>query len=583
MLQPKKNRKSAEMAALLEEYEGRAPAPRAGFQPGEHVHGRVVSVGDRVVTIDLDAKTPGVIDRAAFGEELPLPEPGDEIDAYFVALEDGAARLSLSGGAQLDASDEAIGAAMAAGVPLEGKYEKEVNGGFEVRVNGQRAFCPYSQVALHRPREGAPSPVGTTDTFLVVEYNPAERTLVVSHRAVEEKDRALRRETLRSSLFEGDLRNGVVTKVMPFGAFVDIGGVEGLVPAAEISWDRSVKPEDVLHEGDEVQVKVRRIDWENERFTFSLKDLSKDPWQAYCEDFAAGSYVSGRVVKLMPFGAFVQLVPGVDGLLPIATLGRGRHIVDPGEVVKVGQEVDVRIESMDPVARRISLSLVDSRVRALKPGEIAPGAVLKGIVESCREFGVFVRLSEDRTGLLHVSEAGVPKGTDALAALEAKYPVGSEIEVRVKEVGDGRVSLALRNERVEALRPGEIAVGAVLKGIVESSTDFGVFVRLSEDRTGLLHVSEAGIPKGVNAKLELSRKFPDGADVEVVVKAVDGDRVSLALPSVIAERVAADADEADLRARMRANRENASSSGFGSFGDLLDAALGGSGDDGAAK
>ena len=297
MLQAKKNRKSAEMAALLEEYEGRAPAPRAGFQPGEHVHGRVVSVGDRVVTIDLDAKTPGVIDRAAFGEELPLPEPGDEIDAYFVALEDGAARLSLSGGAQLDASDEAIGAAMAAGVPLEGKYEKEVNGGFEVRVNGQRAFCPYSQVALHRPREGAPSPVGTTDTFLVVEYNPAEHTLVVSHRALEERARAERRKTLEASLFEGDFRNGVVTKVMPFGAFVDIGGVEGLIPNSEISWDRSVKPGDVLHEGDEVQIKVRRVDWENDRFTFSLKDLAKDPWQDYCEDFGAGSYVTGKVVS----------------------------------------------------------------------------------------------------------------------------------------------------------------------------------------------------------------------------------------------------------------------------------------------
>ena len=582
MLQTQKNRKSAELDALLDEFESRASAaPTRTLAPGDPVHGTVLAVGPTTVVVDLTAKMQGLLDVAQFEEGLPLPQVGDPVDAYFVGLEDGAARLTLSGAA-VGAPDEAIGAAYAAKLPLEGKYEKEVNGGFEVKVNGQRAFS-YSQVALHRPREGAPSPVGTTDTFLVVEYNPAERTLVVSHRAVEEKDRALRRETLRSSLFEGDLRNGVVTKVMPFGAFVDIGGVEGLVPAVEISWDRSVKPEDVLHEGDEVQVKVRRIDWENERFTFSLKDLSKDPWQAYCEDFAAGSYVSGRVVKLMPFGAFVQLVPGVDGLLPIATLGRGRHIVDPGEVVKLGQEVDVRIESMDPVARRISLSLVDSRVRALKPGEIAPGAVLKGIVESCREFGVFVRLSEDRTGLLHVSEAGIPKGTNALAALEEKYPAGSEIEVRVKEVGDGRVSLALRNERVEALRPGEIAVGAVLKGIVESSTDFGVFVRLSEDRTGLLHVSEAGIPKGVNAKLELSRKFPDGADVEVVVKAMDGDRVSLALPSVIAERAAADADEADLRSRMRANRESASSSGFGSFGALLDAALGGSGDDAAAK
>ena len=487
MLQPKKNRRSSEMDALLEEYEGRAPAPRAGFQPGEHVHGRVVSVGDRVVTIDLDAKTPGVIDRAAFGEELPLPEPGDEIDAYFVALEDGAARLSLSGGAQLDASDEAIGAAMAAGVPLEGKYEKEVNGGFEVRVNGQRAFCPYSQVALHRPREGAPSPVGTTDTFLVVEYNPAEHTLVVSHRAVEERARAERRETLRASLFEGDFRNGVVTKVMPFGAFVDIGGVEGLIPNSEISWDRSVKPGDVLHEGDQVQVKVRRIDWENERFTFSLKDLAKDPWQDYCEDFGAGSYVTGKVVKLAPFGAFVQLVPGVDGLIPIATLGRGRHIVDPGEVVKVGEELDLKIESMDPVARRISLSIVDKRVAALKPGEIGVGARLEGIVESCRDFGVFVRLSEEKTGLLHVSETGIPKGGNNQALLE--------------------------------------------------------------------------------------KQFPPDSKIEVVVKGVEGDRVSLTLPSVVAAQEAAAAEERDAQAALRANRESARSSCFGNLGALLDSAL----------
>ena len=387
MLTSKRNQKSAEMAALLDEYEDKMNGLRRGFTPGEHVSGTVVSVGERVVTVDLNAKTPGVIDRSQFDPELPLPEPGDAIDAYFVALEDGAARLSLAGGAESDGSDEAIGAAYAAKLPLEGKYEKEVNGGYEVRVNGQRAFCPFSQVALHRPREGAPSPVGTTDTFLVIEYNPAEHTLVVSHRALEERDRDARRETLKASLFEGDFRNGVVTKVMPFGAFVDIGGIEGLIPSAEISWDRSVKPSDILHEGDEVQVKVRRVDWENNRFTFSLKDLAKDPWQEYCEDFSAGSWVTGRVVRLMPFGAFVQLVPGVDGLLPIASLGRGRHIVDPGEVVKVGEELDLKIESMDPVARRISLSLVDKRVAALKPGEIAVGATLKGIVESARDFG----------------------------------------------------------------------------------------------------------------------------------------------------------------------------------------------------
>lgn len=487
MLTSKRNQKSAEMAALLDEYEDKMNGLRRGFTPGEHVSGTVVSVGERVVTVDLNAKTPGVIDRSQFDPELPLPEPGDAIDAYFVALEDGAARLSLSGGAETDGSDEAIGAAYAAKLPLEGKYEKEVNGGYEVRVNGQRAFCPFSQVALHRPREGAPSPVGTTDTFLVIEYNPAERTLVVSHRALEERDRDARRETLKASLFEGDFRNGVVTKVMPFGAFVDIGGIEGLIPSAEISWDRSVKPSDILHEGDEVQVKVRRVDWENNRFTFSLKDLAKDPWQEYCEDFSAGSWVTGRVVRLMPFGAFVQLVPGVDGLLPIASLGRGRHIVDPGEVVKVGEELDLKIESMDPVARRISLSLVDKRVAALKPGEIAVGATLKGIVESARDFGVFVRLSEDKTGLLHVSEAGVPKGGNNQAQLEAKFPAGSEIEV--------------------------------------------------------------------------------------VVKGMEGDRISLMLPSTVAARETAEREERDLRDLLRSNRTGSHDAGLGNLGSLFDAAL----------
>lgn len=487
MLTSKRNQKSAEMAALLDEYEDKMNGLRRGFTPGEHVSGTVVSVGERVVTVDLNAKTPGVIDRSQFDPELPLPEPGDAIDAYFVALEDGAARLSLAGGAETDGSDEAIGAAYAAKLPLEGKYEKEVNGGYEVRVNGQRAFCPFSQVALHRPREGAPSPVGTTDTFLVIEYNPAEHTLVVSHRALEERDRDARRETLKASLFEGDFRNGVVTKVMPFGAFVDIGGIEGLIPSAEISWDRSVKPSDILHEGDEVQVKVRRVDWENNRFTFSLKDLAKDPWQEYCEDFSAGSWVTGRVVRLMPFGAFVQLVPGVDGLLPIASLGRGRHIVDPGEVVKVGEELDLKIESMDPVARRISLSLVDKRVAALKPGEIAVGATLKGIVESARDFGVFVRLSEDKTGLLHVSEAGVPKGGNNQAQLEAKFPAGSEIEV--------------------------------------------------------------------------------------VVKGMEGDRISLMLPSTVAARETAEREERDLRDLLRSNRTGSHDAGLGNLGSLFDAAL----------
>ena len=489
MLSTKKNAKSSAFDALLEEYEGRTAALRTAFAPGEEVCGTVVSVGENTIALDLPSKMTGVIDKTQFeAAKAPLPRPGDEIKAFFVGTEDGAARLSLLSGVSADPTESEIGAAYAARLPVEGKFEKEVNGGYEVRVSGQRAFCPFSQVALHRPREDAPSPVGTVSTFLVIEFNPSENTIVVSHRALEEKEREARRQTLKSSLFEGDMRHGVITKVMPFGAFVDIGGVEGLIPASEISWDRSTKPGDLLHEGDSVQVKVRRIDWDNEKFSFSLKDLSKDPWQEWIEDFGPGSYVTGRVVKLMPFGAFVQLVPGVDGLVPISSLGRGRRIARPEEAVKVGEELDLKVESVDEVSRKISLSLVDKRVQALSPGEILVGATLNGIVESVRDFGVFVRLSEEKTGLLHVSETGLPRGV-SVSQMEAKFPAGS--------------------------------------------------------------------------------------DIAVVVKGLDGNRISLTLPSTVAAAAEKEERENEVKNLLRSSTEKAKAVSFGSLGSLLDAALGG--------
>ena len=472
MIVSKRNQRSAAMAALMGDIDAQLAGMRESFAPGERVRASVLSSAGSTVALDVGAKANGVADAALFGEDLPAP--GDTVDVVFVSEEDGLLRFSPP-----DAAEEAV----------EGRFEKEVKGGYEVKVGATRAFCPFSQVALFRPREGAPSPVGTTAQFLVTEWADDGRTVVVSHRAVEERERDVRRETLRASLFEGDTRIGTVTKVMPFGAFVDIGGVEGLVPNSEISWDRSVKPADVLAEGDTVSVKIRRVDWENDRFTFSLKDLSADPWQDYAAGLAEGDRVTGKAAKIMPFGVFVQLVPGVDGLLPISRLGNGRHIVDASEVVKVGDELELRVESVDPVARKISLSLVDKRVDALKPGEIAVGARLKGIVESVRDFGVFVRLSETKTGLLHASETGIERGGVQRAKMEAK--------------------------------------------------------------------------------------FPEGSDVDVVVKALDGDRISLTLPSVLEAAAADERERAEVRAALRENKAASAASGLGSFGALLDAAFGG--------
>lgn len=488
MLVSKRNQKSALMAELMGDIDAKISSDSArNVAPGDKVHGTVVSVDSHFVFLELTGKMQGLIDVLQFGED-PLPAVGTEMDAYFVEMDEESAKLSL-----VDANavvvDASIDSAFHAKLPVEGKYEKEVHGGYEVMIGKERAFCPFSQVAMFRPREGAPSPVGKSDLFLVIEYNPAEHQLVVSHRALEEKEREQRVETLKSSLFEGDIRVGRVTKIMPFGVFVDIGGVEGLIPNQEISWDRSVKAADLMSEGDEVKVKVLKVDWENNRFSFSFRDTQgSDPWIDYCEDFGEGSRVTGKVIKFMPFGAFVQLVPGVDGLIPISRLGNGRHIVDPGEVLEIGQELDLTIESMDPVARKISLSIV--------------------------------------------------------------------------------------NQRIAALQPGEIAVGAELHGIVESVRDFGVFVRLSEEKTGLLHVSETGIPKGGATLLKMQTAFPEGSDIAVFVKGVDGDRISLTLPSTLAARAKADEEEADIRRVLKGNQDAAKASGFGNLGSLFDKVLG---------
>ncbi len=416
---------------------------RRGCNPGEKVKGFVVSIGQDYVVVDINAKMQGVIERTQWADEAEVPEVGEEVEAYFVDVSDGAARLVLGGSASAAAMNQSIQQAYLTKLPLEGKIEKEINGGYEVTIAGQRAFCPFSQVGLHRPAETDEKPIGRTMTFLVMEYDSRENSFVVSHRALLEKERAEKREGLKTELKEGDLREGIVTKIMPFGVFVDIGGIEGLIPLRELSWDRTVKAEEILKEGQGVKVAILTLDWEADRFSLSLRDTLVDPWKDYAEEFGIGSYVTGKVVKIMPFGVFVVLQPGVEGLVPISRLGGGRRISHPKECVSEGDTLDLQIESIDMEKKRISLKVVDTRVRALNPGEIAVGAHIKGLVEGIREFGLFVRLSEEKTGLLHVSECEIERGGNPVAKMELKYPLGQEVEVVVKAVEGDRISLAL--------------------------------------------------------------------------------------------------------------------------------------------
>lgn len=481
-----KKKKSNAMAELMGEIDAQMHTMRRGFDPGEKVPGVVVSVGPDYILVDIHSKMQGIIERTQWPEELDLPESGDAIDAYFVEVRDGAARLALGGSGAGSAVNTSIQQAYLAKLPLEGKIEKEINGGYEVIVDGQRAFCPFSQVGLARRQDvEEDSPVGRSLAFLVMEYEPQDHTLVVSHRALLDRERESKREGLIAELREGDVREGTVVNIMPFGVFVDIGGIEGLIPNRELSWDRTVKGEDLVEIGQRVKVAILSLDWSADRFTFSLRDTVRDPWYDYAEEFGPGSYVTGKVVKLMPFGAFVMLEPGVEGLVPISRLGSGRRIAHPKECVSEGDVLDLQIDTMDIESKRISLKVIDSRIRDLDPDAVLEGASLKGIVEGVREFGIFVRLSEEKTGLLHIGECGIEKGGNLLAKLESRFAAGSQIDVIVKSVEGDRIALTLpgreavttdeqpenlaalmRNSNRAARNSGISSIGSILDGFM---------------------------------------------------------------------------------------------------------------------
>ena len=413
-----------------------------GFNPGEQVTGTVTVLGSEHVVVDLNAKNEGIVARKELEDESGelTVKVGDSLTAYFLAMSDGAFLLStsLAGAASLQSLREAVEKHM----PVEGVVKSEINGGYEVTVAGERAFCPYSQMDIHRKE--AADYIGCKLNFLVSEFDPQEKNVVLSRRELQERERLAQRDELVKTLKEGDLRQGVVCRLQDFGAFVDLGGVDGLIPLHELTWDRKLKAEDIVHEGQAVTVSVLKIDWEQNRISLSLRQAQGDPWDAVNLNFPPGTTVPAIVTRLASFGAFAELEPGVEGLIHISKLGHGRRLQHAREAVSEGQELEVEVESVDLEQRRIGLKLVDDRMRALADSNtIAPGSRVTGRVEGHRDFGIFVRLNEEQTGLLHISETRLPRGGSPAEKLTQAYPLASEIEVVVKALDGDRVSLTL--------------------------------------------------------------------------------------------------------------------------------------------
>jgi small subunit ribosomal protein S1 len=417
---------------------------RKGFNPGDRVRGTVSNINNQYVTLDVNAKREGLVPLADMTNDdgTLRCKIGDSVEVIFAGMQNGAFFFSGSLGAK-QVVDRSLADAYARQLPVEGLVEKEINGGYEVTVAGKRAFCPFSQISLFR-QEGAEY-VGHKFNFLISEYGEDERgqNVLVSRRTLLEKEREVQRQELIEELSVGMIATGTVTRLVEFGVFVDLGGAEGLIPLKEIAWARDVKPEDIVKVGDKVDVQIKDLDWDRNRISLSLRGAQGDPWNDAVARFPQGATFTGKITKLERFGAFAQLIPGVEGLIPIGKLGGGRRLMSAREAVTEGQEVLLRVESIDVERRRFSLSPVDARIDALKPGELAEGAKVEGIVESIQPFGLFVRLSAEKTGLLHISETDIPKGGNPAAKLERQFPPSSKIEVVVKSVEGDRISLTL--------------------------------------------------------------------------------------------------------------------------------------------
>ena len=332
------------------------------LEPGQMVEAMIVKITGEWIFLDLGGKGEGYLDRKELADEagnLTVKE-GDIVRAYFQSSANNemhfTTKIGSGPGKQTQLED-----AWRNGIPVEGTVAKEVKGGFEIKVGGTvRAFCPFSQMGLRRD-EPQSDIIGRSLSFNIAEFGENGRNIVLSRRAILESERQDKKRALQASLQEGMKVLGKVTSIQKFGAFVDIGGIEGLLPVSEIAWSRTEKVGDVLSVGQEVEVILKKLDWDQERFSFSLKDALPDPWDQAVDNYLVGSYHSGTVSRLAPFGAFVTLAQGVDGLIHISKLGGGRRLSHPREVLKEGQPVEVQIEAVDREKRKISLALAEVR------------------------------------------------------------------------------------------------------------------------------------------------------------------------------------------------------------------------------
>jgi small subunit ribosomal protein S1 len=426
------------------------------IERGQTVEGTVVGIGHEVAFVDVGGKGEAVIDLAELRNDEGSVEVavGDRIHAVVVAT-DGGVTLSRRL-ARAAATDKHVEEAYRAGLPVEGRVEREVKGGYEVRIGRSRAFCPFSQIDTVRKTDPAQH-IGRVYSFRIMEYKEGGRNLIVSRRAVLEEEQRAEADEVRKTIVPGAVLTGRVTSARDFGVFVDLGGgIQGLLHVSEIGWSRVSDPSRMFKEGDAITVKVLRVDDETQKIGLGLKQLTEDPWQTVATRYHVGQVCEARVVRITDFGAFVELEPGVEALAHASTFPPTGHSKGWARSLATGTVARFEILTIDSEKKRIGVALVPEGATsgaAASQTAIAPGVRIVGKVERHEKFGVFVFLAPGRTGLMPLAETGVGREADVAKA----FPVGSEVEVVVLEADpQGKRIRVSRKAVVDAQEADEV-------------------------------------------------------------------------------------------------------------------------------
>jgi len=531
---------------------------------GSVVVGTVVSLEKEAVIIDVGLKSEGRIALKEFtapGQELKV-NIGDQVEVYVERLEDrnGQALLSRDK-ARREEAWAALETAHDKQERVTGIIFGKVKGGFTVDLDGATAFLPGSQVDIRPVRDLGPL-MGTPQPFQILKIDRKRGNIVVSRRAVLEESRAEARSELVSNLSEGQILNGIVKNLTEYGAFVDLGGVDGLLHVTDIAWRRINHPSEVLSVGETVEVQVIRFNSDTQRISLGMKQLQEDPWEAAKANFTVGNIVKGRVTNITDYGAFIELADGVEGLVHVSEISWTKKNVHPGKIVSTSQEVDVMVLDVDMEKRRISLGIKQCIANPWEDfaKSFKAGSEIEGEIRNITEFGLFVGLNEEIDGLVHLTDISWDvQGDEAIQS----YKKGDMVKAKVLEVDVAKERISLGIKQLTEDTVGEtlsnIKKGDIVTCTITKSTDGGLEVSVGDNLQGFIRRSDLSRDRDE----QRPERFAEGEKVDAQVTMVDGKARKLSL---------------SIKAREMTEEKQAmvsfgSSDSGASLGDILGAAL----------